>query len=168
MDEKIRNMDNYSVTTYEDWHLGSRGQRVGIYYAGIDDFDLILPNFETYVERWGTEDGGSLQEMVINTEALKTRVYTSRYTYDRVLEASCGNWHNPYASADKTVLIIGDSMAMAVCPYMLLSFSNVLFMGEDVTKLTEEYLDTYKPDIILSFYYPEFLDKAEAYDWGVR
>lgn len=168
VDKTIRDMDNYTVTTYEKWHLGSRGQRTGIYYAGIDDFNLILPKFDTYIERWGTDDGGTLQEMMIDMEPLESCVYTSRYTYDSVMGGSCDNWHNPSASVDKTVLIICDSMAKAFCPYMTLSFRNVLCMSEDVSALTEEFLDSCKPDIIISFYYPGNVGGDKAYDWGIR
>jgi len=50
LDSRVTDINNYTITEYSKWHLGSRGQRTGVYYAGIDDFDLILPNFETHIK----------------------------------------------------------------------------------------------------------------------
>ena len=46
-DEEALDIKNYEVNTYRNWFLGSIGKRVGIYYAGIDDIDLIYPKFDT-------------------------------------------------------------------------------------------------------------------------
>jgi len=166
-DDTIGNIDNYTITKYEKWHLGSRGQRTGKYYAGIDDFDLILPNFETYIERWGTEEGGDMQTMMINMAPLEKSDYMSRYTYDWVMGSSCGAWHNPNASVDKTIVIISDSMSKAVCPYLALTFSNVIYYYDaDVSGITKEWLDTYQPDIIFSLNYITNTVYDSAYDWN--
>lgn len=168
--QAIKGLGNYSVTTYEKWHLGSNGQRTGIYYAGIDDFDLILPNFDTYIERYGTAEGGTIQDMMINMEPLENREYTSRYTYDNVMGGSLGNWHNPNADVDKTLVVIGDSMLKSVCPYLALSFSNVIYLDmygvNGVNDVNSNFLDTYEPDIIVSFYYPANMGNAGGYNWG--
>ena len=43
VDSRIGDINNYNIEVYEKWHLGSNGQRTGIYFAGIDDFELIVP-----------------------------------------------------------------------------------------------------------------------------
>ena len=41
----VKEIENYHIENYLNWHLGSRGQRTGELYGGSDDFKLILPNF---------------------------------------------------------------------------------------------------------------------------
>ncbi|MDE6980895.1 MAG: hypothetical protein K2P60_05770, partial [Lachnospiraceae bacterium] len=38
---------NYNWITYKEISLGSMGRKTGRYYAGVDDFTLIYPKFET-------------------------------------------------------------------------------------------------------------------------
>jgi hypothetical protein len=38
-----RDIDNFTVAVYKNSFLGSRGQRVGKYFAGVDDISLIYP-----------------------------------------------------------------------------------------------------------------------------
>ena len=52
-DPKVREISNYTITNYENWHLGSRGQRTGAYFSGSDDFHLITPRFETSIIEGG-------------------------------------------------------------------------------------------------------------------
>lgn len=159
-------LNNYDIVTYPKWHLGSRGQRTGIYFGGIDDYDLITPKFETRLENLDTQESGTFQEIVVNMEPLANRVYTSRYTYDYVMGKACANYHNPDAPIDKTVVIIGDSMSTAVCPFNILAFKNALFLEtESVADIDEAYLEKYKPDIIISMYYATNMENDRGYDF---
>lgn len=151
--EDIMNLDNYDTITYKKWHLGSSGQRVGKYYGGIDDFDLILPKFDVCIENYDTKDIGSYESMMINTYSLNNVNYTSRYTYDSVY-SSLKNWYNPNATIKENVLMISDSMNRVVEPYMVFSFERVFFLDDlKTSSLTEELYKEYNPDIVLCMYY---------------
>lgn len=156
VDSKIKNIDNYEVDKYEKWHLGSNGQRTGKYYAGIDDFDLISPKFETEVEDVETGISGSVPDMMYSKKSLSKKNYMSRYTYDNVLGGSVKQWHNPNASVDMKVVIVGDSMSKVVFPFLSLAFTDVAFRENRSEKLEEnwEFIDEFNPDIVISFYYP--------------
>lgn len=41
--------NNFDFTIHEESFLGSSGKRMGIYYAGIDDFCVISPKFKTSI-----------------------------------------------------------------------------------------------------------------------
>lgn len=164
VDETIRNLDNYSITTYENWHLGSRGQRTGSWFAGADDFDLILPEFETLVT--DGEQTGTFEELFINMEPFEEKDITARSTYDVTLRQSCGDYANLLAANDLKILMVGDSFSDAVCPYMNISYKEMRYLWclqSDL--LTEEYLEEYDPDIVVCLYYPEnlFLDGGVAF-----
>ena len=165
-DARISDISNYIITTYENWHLGSRGQRVGRYFAGIDDFDLIIPDFDTSLQN---DEGevGTMQELVINMEPLNERKYTSRYTYDRVLEKSCGHYVNLDCENEIRVLIIADSFSEAVCPYLMMGFREMYFQSNaKVSEIDPEYIEAYDPDVVIMLYYPQqFWEGSHAYDF---
>ena len=157
VDERISDIQNYTVTTYKKWHLGSRGQRTGIYYAGIDDFDLIIPNFDTSIQNdAGTV--GNMQDVMINMEPLANKDYTSRYTYDSVLGGSLGHFTNLDCKNDIKVLIITDSFGKAVAPYLAMGFAQIDYVYDaDVSGVTPEFIESIDPDVVIMMYYPEFL-----------
>lgn len=161
VDGKIRDIENYSITTYKDWHLGSRGQRTGFLFAGIDDFDLILPEFDTLLSN--EERTGTFEELLINFSALQKKDMTSRYTYDFTLESAWGNYTNLLADNDLKVLVIGDSFVRAVCPYLNISYKENRFIHyQNLGALTEEYLAEYDPDVVILLYYPENMLNSES------
>lgn len=154
VDEEIRDIENYSITTYKNWHLGSRSQRTGSLFAGIDDFDLILPEFETMLTNG--EQTGTFEELFINREPFAKRDLTSCYTYDLVLESACGNYSNLLASNDLRILVVGDSFSKAVCPYLNISYrESRYFYCMYLNEFTAEYIEDYDPDVVICLYYPE-------------
>ena len=157
VDERISDIQNYTVTTYKKWHLGSRGQRTGIYYAGIDDFDLIIPNFDTSIQN-GAGTVGNMQDVMINMEPLANKDYTSRYTYDSVLGGSIGHFTNLDCKNDIKVLLITDSFGKAVAPYLAMGFAQIDYVYDaDVSGVTPEFIESIDPDVVIMMYYPEFL-----------
>lgn len=128
IDERISDMDNYTITKYKNWHLGSRGQRTGRYYAGIDDFDLITPNFDTKIQN-DSGTVGTMQDLVINMEPLSKKQYTSRYTYDYVLGRSLGHYTNLDCQNDIKVLFVTDSFGEAVSPYLIMGFNEISYLN---------------------------------------
>lgn len=160
VDEQISDIRNYTVTTYEEWHLGSRGQRTGIYYAGIDDFDLIIPNFVTSIKN-GEGTVGKMQDLMFNMAPLKNKNYTSRYTYDYVLGGSLGHFTNLNCKNDVKVLTITDSFGKAVNPYLVMGFSQVDYIYDgDVSEVTPELIESIDPDIVIMMYYPDCLQEG--------
>lgn len=152
IDEKVADISNYTMTSYRKWHLGSRGQRTGIYYAGIDDFVLITPDFETSMQRGDAE--GSFNELLIDYAPLENKEYTSRYTYDNVMGKSLGNYINNNAINDVKVLIVTDSFGKAVSPYLIMSFREVRYIYDcSSSNLTAAYIDEYNPDVVILMYY---------------
>lgn len=157
VDERISDIQNYTVTTYKKWHLGSRGQRTGIYYAGIDDFDLIIPNFDTSIQN-GAGTVGNMQDVMINMEPLTNKDYTSRYTYDSVLGGSLGHFTNLDCKNNINVLLITDSFGKAVAPYLAMGFAQIDYVYDaDVSGVTPEFIESIDPDVVIMMYYPEFL-----------
>ena len=168
VDPRIGDIQNYTLTKYENWHIGARGLRVGKYYAGVDDFTLIEPDFETTIENpYGTL--GPIQKFFLDTELLENPGNPSRYVYDTVLggPAFLGHYKNPESVNDVKVLIIADSFAKAVNPYLIMAFSEVnCLYDEFVGGITPKVIEEYDPDVVIMMYYPEHINpESGAYDF---
>ncbi|MCM1125262.1 MAG: hypothetical protein NC429_02190 [Lachnospiraceae bacterium] len=168
VDTRVYDISNYKLSVYEKWHLGSRGQRTGIYFGGIDDFVLITPAFETNISDGERE--GTFEELLIDYEPLKNKQYTSRYTYDYVLGNSRGTHINYNALNDKKILIVSDSFAEAMNGYLILGYKEVRHLsGETSYLLTKEYIDDYHPDAVIVMYYLDYLEgDNKAFSFGIR
>ena len=159
VDERISGLRNYTVRTYEKWHLGSRGQRTGKYYAGMDDFTLILPDFPTLIENREGKTG-TMPELMMDLTPLANRNRASRYTYDIVLGngAYLGHYFNRESKNDIRLLVITDSFGKAVIPYLVMGFKEVYSIYDEYSAtVTEKIIEEYDPDAVIMLVYPEEL-----------
>ncbi len=156
VDPANTDINSYTVTTYKNWHLGSRGQRTGKFFAGIDDFDLYVPKFETYLESADGTRVGSYTDVLVTTEPLEKKNLTfqredvnKRSIYDRVLEISQGDYINKKSQNDKHILIIGDSFTKAIFPFMDISFERVRW---EFGPAGPEVFEEVQPDAVIMLY----------------
>ena len=82
VDPMLLDIHHYQIDNYPQWHLGSRGQRTGALFAGIDDYHLIYPAFETHIYNESDQSVKSLKDALIKMEVFSDRSLQSRYTYD--------------------------------------------------------------------------------------
>lgn len=160
VDERISDSSCYTITSYPEWHLGSRGQRTGRYYAGIDDFELVLPSFETKIQN-AVGEIGTMEELCICMDALEEREYTSRYTYDVTLEPTWQDYTNLSCPNDVKVMMIQDSFGNAVDPFMIIGFSEyTCIYNANTSAITPDYIEACNPDVVIMLYYPQSLQEA--------
>lgn len=163
VDPEVMDFGNYTVAGYPRWHLGSNGQRTGAYFAGVDDFELILPAFETYVSHKtdeGAFDEGAFDEVVIRKDVLEKRNLASRYTYDGVLWKTFGEFKNDNAANDKKILMMTDSFGRAVIPYLILSYSRVMSIEGQIDY---ETVNEYNPDAVIVLDYVTSSMRGDRY-----
>lgn len=170
IDPSVKNIENYTVKTYKKWHLGSRGQRTGKYYAGIDDFDLITPNFPTHVCAADGTKEGSYEEILIDASWFKDRDLTlgrydnaRRSIYDWVLERSQGDYINDLSSNDCRILMLSDSFGKAVCPFVDISFAQTKWYYGPVGRSA---IEDYSPDAVVMLYDLSDAFSPEDFDYG--
>ena len=152
VDDSILDVHNYITESYPKWHLGSRGQRVGRYFAGIDDFEIIYPDFETSIERKSDGKRGSFKDIFICYDALYNKKYTSRYTYDKTYNSIEDGYINMNAPLNKRMLILSDSMGRVVVPYLSLAFTDVDSIVYET--ITERLIEEERPDIMVILLHP--------------
>ncbi|MBQ9644348.1 MAG: hypothetical protein IJV26_09965 [Lachnospiraceae bacterium] len=167
VDPALLSLDSYQKEVYPAWHLGSRGQRTGRWFAGADDFVLYLPREDVEVVNHRTGETGPFSEQVISRAPLAQRDPDSMYTYDRVLEKSLGQFTNPSADNDARIMILCDSMGEAVCPFLILGYRDVYYLDSYYPgNLTQSLVEEWKPDAVILLQYPGLLKNDYSYEFS--
>lgn len=163
----VLDKQNYHRVTYPAWHLGSYGQRTGPLFAGgADDFDLLLPNFETSVTNESSGVQGTFEDVMINDDALQKRSLDSRYTYDSTLDLT--HYHSNNASAGKKILFVCDSMGRAVLPYLTLAYGDTDYFDAYTSSfLNLSTLQEYDPDVVIVMHFAKGAISSGLFDFGI-
>ena len=150
---------NWSTTVLEDFFLGSQGKRVGSLYAGVDDFTLYTPNFDTNLT-YESQDGGfsrtgpfnqsvCFPERVEEMDWFNANPYTY-YSGGDYGMATMTNHNNPDGPR---VVLLRESFSCALAPFLALSCSELTTI--DLRYFQGDLLDTIQglePDLVMSFY----------------
>lgn len=170
IDEKWAQRETYDITTLSGRFLGSQGKRVGSLYAGMDDFALWVPNCPTLLRYDATTPAahGDAEETVLfpvrleEADPFKGNPYTyyagGDYGFTRVT--------NYYNSQGPRVLLVRDSFACAITPYLAYSCSELFildpryFQGDFL-----QYVDWVDPDVVLVMYAPGTLRTEAAFSF---
>ncbi len=159
-------INNYDVTNYPNWFLGSKGKKVGTFFSwnGADDFELITPKFKTDM----TEEqpiknqirNGEFKDTVLYMENMEKDYYKSN-TYATY---SGGDFrlqimYNNLNPKGKKILMIRDSFSCVVAPFLSLQTSELhicdmrdfeYYVGDKLN--AEEYIKQIAPDYVIVLY----------------
>lgn len=163
IDSYYTDINNFDKKVYEDWFLGSVGQRTGHVYSGLDDISVIYPKFETTMSAEILQKSrktiirkGSYEDTALNYDRIKTKDY---YTGDCYLVYLGGNYPhikivNSNAPENKKIAIVKDSFASPVAAFLSVCFQEVHVI--DVRDLdwmsVNDIIAEIQPDITLAFY----------------
>ncbi|MGP1376771.1 MAG: DHHW family protein [Bulleidia sp.] len=151
VDPLLLDINNYQIDNYPRWHLGSHGQRTGALFAGIDDYHLIYPKFETHIYNREDQSVKSLYDALIQTDVFSNRNTQSRYTYDSAYKkCDVNTLQSLDAKSDLNVLLFSDSFQEAMKPYMLMTYTN--FHG-GYWDLSTALIKQCQPDIVVILVY---------------
>ncbi|MCI8391799.1 MAG: hypothetical protein HFI35_14280 [Roseburia sp.] len=128
-------LNNYTINVYPQKLLGSWGQRTGKYFAGLDDFYVFLPKFETSVTIESGTITASYEDVLIDCNLLSAK--TPGFIYDGVY-CNTRDVTNNMAKNESSVLLIGDSFSRVVNPYIILSIKKFswrsTYLSADITR----------------------------------
>ena len=175
------NLENYKIETYKNCFIGSLARKVGRYFTplGIDNLDIITPKFETNLTVLDLDTNekfeGDFDKAIIRREYLnKTKTYDieayAAYSGDDIYFQIIKNNLNPNG---QKILVIKDSFARTVYPYLALNASEIYAFdmrddaksNEDIVKPIEKYINEIKPDYVLIIYSGFVcIDKFDLYD----
>lgn len=164
---ELGDLSNYSVTTYNDWFLGSQGKKVGKYFTplGVDDISIILPNFETHMTEEQPNKNlfreGNFSETAMYMENVKIK---DLYTLNPYVAYSGGDFREQIITNKKepdapTMLLIRDSFGCAAAPFLSLRASRLYiadvrdyayYVGDKIN--VGEYIKEKNPDYVIILY----------------
>ena len=155
----LTNPNNWSTRVLDDFFLGSQGKRVGSMYAGVDDFTIYTPKFDTnltYTNSDGSFDrSGPFAQSVCFPERVEERDWFNGnpYTYysggDYAM-ATMVNHNNPKGPK---VVLLRESFSCALAPFLALSCSELTTI--DLRYFSGDLMDTIRelePDLVLTLY----------------
>lgn len=175
IDLKLLEINNFSSKLYKDYFLGSQGKRVGQYFAGTDDFTLLLPTYETdmncsynrisgerLLKKGSFKDSWIFSENLEKIDYFNINAYASYSGGDYSLTTCTNN-----LISGKKILILRDSYTDALAPFLSLAACNELRTIDPryFTGSITDYVDEFKPDIVLMLYYPTCLTISEFFEF---
>lgn len=154
--------DNYEFKLYEDSFLGSSGKRTGKYFAGTDDFRVIVPKFDHNIsvsiptqdfEQTGRYENVSYRyDMEAMDKMLKKNDYYNINPYGLYGhgDTDLTHWRNPQAPEEASFMLIGDSFGNV--PFSLMSLYAQKCDELDMRHFQGAFADVYAeahPDIVI-------------------
>ncbi|MBQ8311089.1 MAG: hypothetical protein IJX80_08780 [Clostridia bacterium] len=175
IDLSLADASNWSTEVYEDWFLGSRGKRVGIYFGGVDDLTIYMPNFETdmsfYVPKHREYYSGSFADAVIREKFLDAPDYFNENPYCAYIGGDYPLVHhrNELVENDLKVLIIKDSFSLPLQSFLSTAVKelDVLDPRYYTESTISEYVAVSQPDIVIMLINPSVLESSAYYHFGI-
>lgn len=156
--------ENYTTQTYPDWFLGSEGKKVGRFFTplGLDDFSVITPDFAT--ELTVTDYTGTRTGAFADTVLVEKNLHTQDpYLANPYVVYTGGDYplqtiQNHGMEEGETVLVIRDSYACAVTPFLSLAAGAVhtvdvrYWTGTQEADTILDYVEALQPDHVVVLY----------------
>lgn len=168
-------INNWNITTYENWFLGSQGKRVGIFFAGIDDLDIYEPKFDTkmssYIVNHSTFKSGSFSDVNVIKGYLDKPNYFADNAYCSYIGGDYPLVQNRNAAAPVKlrVLVLKDSFTLPVQAFLTTTYSEVDVIDPryfDECELAE-YVECTRPDVVVMLINPWSMEGEGYYSQGI-
>lgn len=174
-DERNVNSDNFTRHTLQDSFIGSLANRVGTWYAGVDDFTFIYPNFDTsftydkyypyglvkhYTRVGSFSDTLLFKERIGNVD--KALAYRDNCYFDG--NPALVNITNDNV-LDGKLLVVQDSFGKSVTPFLALNFHqiDVLDLRDYKGMTLLDYVKENQYDYVMIIYSPSCFSKGLYY-----
>ncbi len=159
-DAALCDLSNYHVDIYPNYFLGSRGKRTGAWYAGVDDFTVIHPKFETHMTTFfpsgNVERTGTFLDANIDFDYLVPKDWFGKIAYCTYVggDFPVVVHTNAPALTDKRILVLKDSFSLPLQTFLSVHFPriDVLDLRHYKNERLIDYIMRAKPDIVLLCY----------------
>ena len=153
-------LTKYRKQIYENAMFGSAGQAITHFIEDSEDFNMYFPLFETnfklIIPDKGIDDEGTFEELFVDYTTLENAINDGGgYAYETILYGNrplvqIKNLNN---EVGPKVLVIRDSSAIAIAPYLALGCSELdLIVRNDNGGFNGSiwtYIDQTNPDIVI-------------------
>ncbi len=161
--DEYLNIDNYVVDVYSQSFVGSSGERVGVWLAGKDDFSLIYPRFKTSFELWRPQipeyAQGDFKDVFFIDAAFEVHEHPNTQLYSTYLgNNSIIIVKNNKAINDKRLLLVRDSFANVIAPFLCLLFEEIHIIDpRHYRQSVADYVEYIEPDCVMFLVAPRCL-----------
>lgn len=160
IDESKIATEQFDIETYEKYFLGSQGKKVTLAVAEPEDYQLVVPKYNTdftiRIPERNIDMQGDFKNTLLDYRHLQTIDYYNENCY-----ASFMNRNDVYSKIinndadldEKKILIIKDSYSTPLIPYLALGVKEIdtiyelLFEGSIQT-----YIEETEPDLVIVMY----------------
>ena len=172
---EVTQRENWEKHILPNYFLGSHGRRVGIGFAGTEDFLYLTPKFDTQmscaVPRSGIDRAGSFAEAAMNMERISGKPdYYNSSPYDahtgenyELVQFRCET-----APSEKRILMIKDSFGLPLEGFLATAFREVETLDLRYLKDTTavEMIAAFQPDAVIVMYNP-YVMEGECLQFGL-
>ena len=170
-EKELLDKNSYVSEKYENAFIGSQGTRVGKVFSPVDDFEFINPGFDTDITVISDGVGkrgpftSSLLDMSCFTEQaeLSDKDYVAFLGGDFALQKVI----NHKNTSGKKIVVIRDSFARVVTPYLALQCSELHIIDlryfKDMSAL--EYSESIGADAVIVMYNPSIFTETASFDF---
>ncbi len=164
-DREAARLENFNVEILPGAHMNDLGNRLGPDYVAPDDFQLITPAFDTYIEKSIMEDKrlvdsqGSFEDTVMYMQLLPEatgKAYANCYNvYGQ--HPDVVYYTNPSAPEGR-LLVVKDSFGTPVSSFLSLAVRDICAIDlRKSNKTIEEYVDSFQPDAVVIVHCQEMM-----------
>ncbi len=154
--------ENFTTTHFDNAWLGEQGRKLSASFVGMDDYDLILPKYDTdftVTYRDGNTYSGTFGEVLVSQG-----VYVSKANNDIY---NAPSWHYSYMSGGvtesivlnntnpdkKKILVLGDSFEQVTVPFLSLGVSEIqTLILRSYEGSLRDYIDAHDIDTVIIAY----------------
>ena len=170
VDSSHYDYDSYDKQTYSNYMLGAVGRRVGAWYAGLDDIDIVYPKFDTDMDFTGEAKGGTdnrsgaFEDAVYLWDNIAKRSDFINNSYSTYIgkEYAASELINNLNKDGPRILLIRDSFSCVIQPFIALDASDVIAIDlRRYKKSIKAACEKYDPDIVILAYNPSAFSKKQ-------
>ena len=167
--------ENWEKHVLPGYFLGSHGRRVGIGFAGVEDFLYLTPKFDARMSCTIVDSGiyreGSFAEAALAMERITGKPdYYNSSPYDVHTGENYAHvqFRSETAPSEKKVLLIKDSYGLPLEGFLATAFREVETLDlrhlKDATAV--EMIESFQPDMVIVMYNP-FVMEGEMLQFGL-
>ncbi len=168
--------EQWESHTLEDWFLGSRGKRVGVFFGGVDDITWYTPKFETDLVT-NIPKNKKVYEGDFNVANLREKYSTSKdyFGHNSYCLYIGGDYplvqhKNNKPVSELKLLLIKDSYSLPLQSYLSTVFAEIDVV--DPRHFTEcsiaEYVEQSQPDLVMLMMNPSVFWTSGYKEFGVK
>jgi hypothetical protein len=162
-DLRLVDPQDYHYAVYKDWFLGSLGKKVTLVQTQAENFTLITPKFDTdfslTIPELNIDTRGDFG-IFIDHSRIDVKDYYNLSPYGAYMYGSRQviMMHNHLVHDGKKILLIKDSFANVVSPFLSLGTKDLHILDlQHFSGSVRSYIEKNRPDIVIMIYNPSVL-----------